>query len=108
MNLIQAIAIFATMISSISHGYALPTEPLVTASKYLEYKKNNGHIVEFTPPNIVLICYQQSTLDYFLNSHLKINQSKSFSNLYLFENGKVGILGGWGMGAPALAVNACL
>ncbi len=92
------------MTSSITNGYALQTEPLVTASKYLQYKKNNGHIVEFTPPNIVLICYQQSTLDYFLNSNLKIHQSHSFSNLYLSENGKVGILGGWGIGAPALAV----
>lgn len=104
MNLIPAIAIFGLMISSILHGHSLSTEPLVTASKYLEYKKNNGHIEEFTPPSVVLVCYQQSTLDYFLNSNLKINQSKSFSNLYFFENGKVGILGGWGMGAPALAV----
>lgn len=100
MNLIP----IALMASLISLECAISTEPLVTANKYLEYKKNNGHIVEFTPPIIVLICYQQSTLDYLLNSNLKINQSKSFSNLYLLENGKVGILGGWGVGAPALAV----
>lgn len=82
----------------------LSTEPIVTAKKYLEYKKSNGHFNEFIPPAIVLICYQESTLKYILNNNLSIKQSHSFSNLYLMPEGGIGILGGWGIGAPALSV----
>lgn len=82
----------------------LSTEPIVTAKKYLEYKKTNGHLNEFIPPQIVLICYQQSTLQYLLKNNLSIKQSQSFSNLYLMPERGIGILGGWGVGAPALSV----
>jgi len=80
------------------------TEPIVTAEKYMEYKKKNGHLREFTPPKIILVCYQQSTLQYLLENNPDMKPSDSFTNLYLVDNGLVGILGGWGMGAPALSV----
>lgn len=79
-------------------------EPIVTAEKYMEYKKKNNHFKEFTPPKIILVCYQQSTLQHFLENKPEMKLSDAFSHLYLIENDQVGILGGWGMGAPALAV----
>ncbi len=78
--------------------------PIVTAKKYMEYKKLNGHLKEFVSPEIVLVCYQQSVLDYLLGKNSEIKPSGSFSGLYLADEGRVGVLGGWGMGAPALAV----
>ena len=78
------------------------TEPIVTAEKFISYKKENGHCGDFQAPKIVLICYQSSTLKYFLGNNPELTENKDFSNLYLLDEGKVGILGGWGIGAPAL------
>lgn len=94
--------LLTVLVSSLS---AVPsTEPIVTAEKYMEYKKKNGHFNEFISPKIVLVCYQQSTLQHLLEKNPKMKLSNSFSNLYLGEGGTVGILGGWGMGAPALSI----
>jgi len=79
-------------------------EPIVTAEKYMEYKRINGHLSEFIPPRIVLICYQQSTLNYLLDHYADMRVCDDFSNLYLMADGRVGILGGWGVGAPALSI----
>jgi uridine phosphorylase len=90
------------MLSSVS---AVPsTEPIVTAEKYMEYKKKNGHLNGFISPKIVLVCYQQSTLQHLLEKNPEMKLSSSFSNLYLIEDGMVGVLGGWGVGAPALSI----
>lgn len=78
-------------------------EPVVSAEKYIRYKIQNGHIRNFTAPSIVLVCYQQSTLRFFQESRLEMEESPSFSDLYLLDQDRVGILAGWGMGAPALA-----
>ena len=91
------------MSTTFSTASTSQTDPVVTAEKYLQYKRAGGHIKEFTPPKIILICYQQSTLDYFLERIPGLKLSDSFSHLYLLGDGKVGILGGWGYGAPALA-----
>lgn len=80
------------------------TEPIVTAKKYIQYKKKNGHLEGFISPKIVLICYQQSTLQHLIENNPEMVPSDSFSNLYLSKDDNVGILGGWGMGAPALAI----
>lgn len=80
-----------------------PIEPVVTAEKYLKYKKANGHLENFNAPQIVLVCYQQSTLKHLLEKHPELQMTPSFSDFYLLDKGKVGLLAGWGMGAPALA-----
>ena len=78
-------------------------EPVVTAKKYMAYKQERGHIGKFQPPKIILICYQQSILLYLMQKYPEIKTCESFSNLYYIHNGEIGILGGWGMGSPALA-----
>jgi uridine phosphorylase len=79
------------------------TQPIVTAEKYLEYKKQNGHsVAAFTPPEVVLICYQQSTLDH-LSERFEMRPSGVLTHLSLIHEGHIGILGGGGIGAPALA-----
>jgi uridine phosphorylase len=87
-----------------AYSFAFATEPVVTAKKYMEYKRKNGHFGQFTPPKIVLVCFQQSTLKHLQEHISDIQPSESFPNLYLVDNGQVGILGGWGMGAPALSI----
>ncbi len=85
-------------------GSPSTTEPIVTAEKYIEYKKRNGHIQNFIPPKIVIVCYQQSTLKYLLEKMPDMAPSESIPELYLIDGGQIGVLGGWGMGAPALSV----
>lgn len=81
----------------------LSNEPIVTAKKYIEYKKGNGFIKDFAAPTIVLVCYQQSTLKYLNELLPTMEETASFSNLFLLDEGEIGVLGGWGMGAPTLA-----
>ena len=71
------------------------TAPIVTAEKYMEYKKKNGHFNEFIPPKIILVCYQQSTLQHLLDSNPDMKLSNSSTHLYLIEDGHVGF---WRMG----------
>lgn len=82
----------------------LTSEPVVTAKKFIEYKKANGHLNDFTPPKIVLVCYQSSTLMYLLSKNQTIKPSADFSSLYFVGDGQVAILSGMGIGAPALAI----
>lgn len=82
---------------------SLSTEPIVTAEKLLKYKRANGHSAAFDAPKVILICYQQSTLKYFLVKYPSLVENENFSDLFLTSDGKVGILGGWGVGAPALS-----
>lgn len=80
------------------------SEPIVTAKTYIKYKREGGHLEGFIPPKVVLVCYQQSTLKDLLGMHPDLQESDVFKYLYQIKNGAVGILGGWGQGAPALAV----
>ena len=79
-------------------------EPIVTAEKYLEYKRIYGHIGDFKAPEIVLLCYQKSTMEYLLKTHPGFELCKEVTHLYLSEGKKIGILGDWGVGAPGLAI----
>ncbi len=77
--------------------------PVVTANQYMEYKRSNGLMKDFAVPKVVLVCYQQFLLDTLVSQNPDIKLTESFSTLYLVPDTEVGILGGWGIGAPALA-----
>lgn len=104
MKLAIIVGLIMLSLSSTLLANPMANEPIVTAEKYMAYKKKNGHLAAFTPPQAILICYQQSTLKYLLDCIPEMEECETFSNLYLIDDGKVGILGGWGIGAPALAV----
>lgn len=78
-------------------------DPIVTAEKYIAYKRSRGLFKDFSPPSIVLICYQDSVLKDLKERLPHMKPYEEFGNLYLIEEGRVGILGGWGIGAPALS-----
>jgi len=81
-----------------------PSEPIVTAEALLEYKRANGHLSDFKAPEAVLVCYQQSTMQYLLKQHPELQPSEAVSHFYLLNDGQVGVLGDWGVGAPGLAI----
>ncbi len=88
---------------SFKRAQAYSTEPIVTAQKFLDHKKSTGHFAQSDVPVNILVCYQQSTLDYLLTKHPEATKSKTISNLYIL-NSQVAILGGFGVGAPNLAI----
>lgn len=79
-------------------------EPIVTAEKLIEYKRTNGNIGNFKAPETVLVCYQRSTMQYLLKQHPELQPAQAVSHFYLLNDGQVGILGDWGVGAPGLAI----
>ncbi len=79
-------------------------EPIVTAEKLLDHKRKFGYLGDFQVPEMVLVCYQQSTLQYLLKKYPEFQPSKALSHYYSVDNGRVGILGDWGVGAPGLAI----
>jgi purine-nucleoside phosphorylase len=79
-------------------------EPIVTAEKLLEYKRAYGHLGNCRAPETVLVCYQSSTMQYLLKQHPEFKPSQAVTHFYVFNEGQVGILGDWGVGAPGLAI----
>ena len=78
--------------------------PIVTAEKLLAHKRAHGHVGDFQAPETVLVCYQRSTMNYFLERYPEFQPSEAVSHFYLFNEGEIGILGDWGVGAPGLAI----
>ncbi len=68
------------------------------------YKRALGHLDDFRAPETVLVCYQRSTIEYLLKAHPELQASNAVTHLYLLEDGQVGVLGDWGVGAPGLAI----
>jgi len=90
-------ALYQTLFSQLTHS-------IVTAEKLLEHKRKYGFLGEFHCPEIVLVCYQKSTLKYLLEKNPHFKPSEAVSHFYTDCNIKVGILGDWGVGAPGLAI----
>lgn len=63
----------------------------------------NGEFEGYVPPDVIVTCYQKSTLKYFLQTRKEIQKSEHLEGLFLVGDGRVAILGGFGIGAPALA-----
>lgn len=102
MRIISYIVFFGLLCNVLS---AQPPDDLITsAEKLVQFKKDTGSMEGFIAPQSVIICYQPSTLQHLLEQNSDFEKSKSFSNLYVSQKSNVGILGGWGIGAPALAI----
>jgi len=75
-----------------------------SAERYLAYLKKQEGFPTYPAPEVVIICYQKSALECLLENQ-KYEQGKSFlTKLYMLDGGKVGIMGGFGCGAPALSI----
>lgn len=81
-----------------------PKQPIVTAKKFLEHERVYGRLGDVKIPETVLVCYQSSTMKYLLREHPECQPSQVLSHFYTIDDGQVGILGDWGVGAPGLAI----
>ena len=75
-----------------------------SAKKYVEHKIMAGEYPEKIDAKSIIICYSAEVLEY-VKKHYKIKHIKKFyGDLYLLKNkeNKIGILGNFSIGAPAI------
>ena len=78
---------------------------MIQPRRFLEYLRSQGRGPGFTPPRGLIFCYQRRLLDYILTTHKTTRPDHGFGVHLLDEtNGEIGVLGGFGIGAPAAAV----
>ena len=79
-------------------------EAVIQPARFLDYLRSRGTYPAFPPPQGVILCYQKRLLEYVLASHKTTRPAGGFGVYLLDETeGRVGIVGGFGIGAPAAA-----
>ena len=79
-------------------------EAMIQPSRFLEYLKSRGTHPAFPPPQGIILCYQRRLLDYILAAHQTTQPAHGLGVHLLDEtDGRIGVLGGFGIGAPAAA-----
>ncbi|MGE0630991.1 MAG: nucleoside phosphorylase [Pseudobdellovibrionaceae bacterium] len=78
-------------------------EALFNPSDILKYAEKQGGAPSFAPPEGVIFCYQSKLLSWALKNHANTRCEGNFRRLSLFTEtkNKIGIFGGFGIGAPA-------
>jgi uridine phosphorylase len=78
-------------------------DSVVTADRYLNHLKTHGKMApDAKAPPTVIVCYS-STLEHLALTKGPYESSAPLSHLRVVKDGSIGILGGFGIGAPALA-----
>lgn len=75
---------------------------ITSAEQYMEYRKSKDDYPKFAPPKTVITIYSSSLLKNILSTYNYQQGTGSFKNLYLLENGEVGVFYIAGVGSPAL------
>ena len=81
------------------------SDPLLTPSALLAYRRSNGQLPEFPAPRTVIFAPQKSLADYVLRRH-STKQIKGFlGEFHLLKrtNGQIAFSTGFGIGAPVIA-----
>jgi uridine phosphorylase len=79
----------------------------VTAKDFWKFKKQIGRIPKIEPPKGIIICYSETILNYIIETYSCKKIDNVFGNyFYLIEENKeiLGICGGFGIGAPIVAI----
>ncbi|MFQ5400755.1 MAG: nucleoside phosphorylase [Anaerolineae bacterium] len=80
--------------------------PVFTAADLLAHRRRKGAAPDFAPPQAVIFCYQPALLQFAVKKWRGKQQSGFFGAFYLLKktNGRVGVMGNFGVGAPVTAV----
>lgn len=89
------------------HGGKYDSEPVLSVEREAAYARERGHGIEDTPESIV-ICFSRPLLEHLSESHCgrEIRSSLYGGSVYGLKgtDGRVGVAGGFGIGAPATAM----
>ena len=80
--------------------------PLIRAEKFWQYKKQLGIFPEIDKPKGVIFTFQKNLMNYII-SHYPVKKIEHvFSDFHILEsnNDQIGIVGGFGIGAPITAI----
>lgn len=83
-------------------------EPVLKPSEFLAYRRANGLLPEFLPPEAVIFAPQKSLADYALR-HYASNRIKGFAgefHLLKRTNSRIALATGFGIGSPVIAALA--
>jgi len=80
-------------------------DSMFTPSEFMAYQKKRGKYPRFKPPVGVIFCYSKSLMEHILENHKTTKVEGFYGEMYLLHetNGKVAIIGNFGIGAPVVA-----
>ena len=78
----------------------------ISPESYLEYIRSQGRIPPHEAPKAAILCYQRSVMKFISENHPVEPSAGRFADLLLLKEtgNQVGVLGGFGVGAPAAAL----
>ncbi|MGC8940757.1 MAG: nucleoside phosphorylase [Candidatus Nanoarchaeia archaeon] len=79
---------------------------MFTPTEFMAYQKKRGKYPKFKPPIGVIFCYSESLMEYILKNHKTTKVDGFYGEMYLLNetNGKVAIIGKFGIGAPVAVI----
>ena len=81
-------------------------DAVFTPHDFLAYLRRTNRLPEFRPPTSIVICYQPSLLNHILATESVERLKISAGDLCLLKrtDSRVGVIGGFGIGAPTAAI----
>jgi len=83
--------------------YKLPA--MLTAEKMMEFRRSQGGLRNIKPPETVIFCLYKGLIKYFPLKYSSKRVNGFLGDLYLLnkKDGKVGVMGNFGIGSPVVA-----
>lgn len=77
-------------------------ESMFTPQEFMAYQKRTGKYPKFKPPIGIIFCYRASLMEHILKNHKTTKVEGFYSEMYLLNetDGRVAIIGEFGIGAP--------
>jgi uridine phosphorylase len=78
---------------------------MLTAEKMIEFRRKQGGLGNFRAPETVILCLYKGVMKYFPLKYSVKRVTGFLGDLYLLNktNGRVGVMGNFGIGAPVVA-----
>jgi len=78
---------------------------MLTAEKMIEFRRAQGGLGNFNPPEALILCLYKGVMKYFSLKYSSKKVAGFLGDLYLLNktNGKVAVLGNFGIGSPVVA-----
>jgi uridine phosphorylase len=79
-------------------------DSLFTPSEFMAYQKKHGKYPKFKTPEGIVFCYQRSLMEFILENHKTTKVEGFKGEMYLLDetNGKIAIIGKFGIGSPVV------
>lgn len=78
---------------------------MLTAEKMIEFRRTQGGLRNFTAPETVILCLYNGVMKYFRLKYSSRRVNGFLGDLYLLNktNGRIGVMGNFGIGSPVVA-----